>query len=241
MIPFSRIVEKLEQCFARHDLAAAESLLLYWREEAVATGDMQGQTQIDNELLGLYRRMNEKDKGLAVAERLLPTLSNDNVGDATIMLNIATNYCHFGMPSKAAPLYARVEEVFLARLAPDDYRLAGLYNNMASMYTAEKDYGKAEQMYQRALDVISEIKPTMPEVAVTLVNLATSRYMQNPLDEVVDQRMCAAYDTLLLASIPYDGNYAFVLGKVIPIYEHLGYNAKTHALRELLRKTEEGF
>ncbi|MBQ4443234.1 MAG: tetratricopeptide repeat protein [Clostridia bacterium] len=238
-IDLARIYDKLESLFARHDLVAAEQLLLYWRDEAVALGDEVGEKQIDNELLGLYRRTDEREKALAVAERLLPRLSPDNVGDATIRLNLATDYCHFGLPERALPLYREVEAVYLAHLAADDYRLASLYNNMASYAMTTKDYREAEATYQKALDVLSRIEPPLPETAVTLVNLATAAYHRNPLDRQVDERMLAAYDLLMTPSMPRDGNFAFVLSKVIPIFEHLGYREQTATLKALLAFVEE--
>ena len=238
-IDFGRIVPKLEACFARHDLEGAERLLLYWREEAAACGDLRTLTQVDNELLGVYRRLNAREKGLAVASRLLPTLVDDNVGDATVLLNVATNYCHFGLPELAAPLYAKVERTFLAHLPEDDYRLSSFYNNKASMYTSTKQYAAAEQCYRKALDVMRRIEPIMPEMAVTLVNLAVSIYMQNPLSAAVDEAMREAYRVVCLDTMVHDGNFAFVLSKLIPVFRHLGYKDELASLETMLRKVEQ--
>ena len=238
-IDFARVIDKLEACFAHHDTLGAERLLLYWLGEAEAVGDQNGLNQVENELVGLYRRTDEKDKALKVAERLLPRLADDNVGDATIRLNIATNYCHFGLPERARPLYDKAEAVFVRYLAPDDYRLASLYNNQASYYIAVGDLAGAEAMYQKALYVMRQIKPIMPEMAVTYVNLATVVYRQSPLSDKVDEYMRAAWDVLQTPHMPHDGNFAFVLSKVVPIYAHLGYKAETDALRGLLKDTED--
>lgn len=238
-IDLNRVIDKLEAHFAHHDLVGAERLLLYWRGEAEAMGDTVGVNQIDNELVGLYRRTNEKEKALSVADRLLPNLAQDHVGDATIRLNLATNYCHFGYPEKARPLYAEAEAVLVKHLAPNDYRLSSLYNNMASYYIAVGDLKAAEQSYRKALDVMRQIVPTMPEMAVTYVNLATAVYRQCPLSDEVDEYMRAAYDVLLDPAMVHDGNYAFVLSKVIPLYVHLGYKEETAALERLLKDTED--
>jgi tetratricopeptide (TPR) repeat protein len=237
-IDLARVIDRLETYFARHDLKGAERHLLFWREEAQTLGDDVGVKQVDNELIGLYRRTNEKDKALAVAERLLPTLAEDNVGDATIKLNVATDYCHFGLPEQAQPLYREVERIYRQHLPADDYRLASLFNNMAAYANAVKDYAEAERLYRKALDVMEKIVPIMPETAVSYVNLAVSKYMQNPLDGAVDEAMSAAYDVLMTPSIPHDGNYAFVLSKVIPVYRHLGYQTQMAALQQLMRSIE---
>ena len=241
MIDFARVIDKLEQCFARQDLAGAEQLLLFWRREALSSDDERALQQLDNELLGLYRRTNDRDKGLAVAARLLPRLAQDNVGDAIVKLNIATNYCHFGMPQQAAPIYAEAQRVLEAQLPEDDYRLASLYNNMASMHNATKHYAEAEALYAKALQVIRRIVPTPPELAVTLVNYAVSKYMQNPLDGEVDAAMCEAYRVLQQDDIPHDGNYAFVLSKVIPVYAHLGYSEEQAHLERLRKQVTDAY
>lgn len=237
-IEFARVIDRLEQCFAAHDLSGAERLLLYWQAEADAMGDLQGSVQVANELLGLYRRTNERDKALEVAARLLPRLDTDNVGDATVKLNIATNYCHFGLAEQAAPLYAEVQETYNKYMPAGDYRWAGLYNNMATMATAARDYREAERLYQKALYVIGNIEPVMPELAVAWVNLATAKYRQNPLDAAVDDCMQAAYRTLLREDMPHDGACAFVLGKVLPMFKHLGYTEECEALTALLHAIE---
>ena len=233
-IDLARVYDRLEACFAQGDLTAAEQLLLYWRAEALSVGDDVGVKQIDNELIGLYRRTDDSDKAMAVAERLLPCLEEDNVGDATILLNIATDFCHFGCPERALPLYQRAEAVYLRRLAPDDYRKAGLYNNMATYYLAVADYATAEAMYRKALDVLRLIRPTMAEMAVTYVNLAACIYCQTPLDPAVDDNMRAAFTVLCLPILPHDGNFAFVLSKVMPMFEHLGYADESAALSAML-------
>ena len=238
-IDLNRVIDKLEAHFAHHDLVGAERLLLYWRGEAEAIGDRRGVNQIDNELVGLYRRTNEKEKALSVADRLLPQLAPDNVGDATIRLNLATNYCHFGQPERARPLYAEAEAVLVRHLAPNDYRLSSLYNNMASYYIAVGNLAEAEKTYEKALDVMRQIEPRMPEMAVTYVNLATAIYRQSPLSDRVDACMMAAYEVLQDPTIAHDGNYAFVLSKVIPLYVHLGYKKETASLENLLKDTEE--
>lgn len=221
MIPIRRILDKLDECFARGDLEAADRLLDYWLAEAQATQDVLGEIQIRNEQLGLCRRRNERDKGLATAEALL-LLLGDGVDDATVRLNIATNYCHFGCPDLAAALYPVVEAAYRV-LPPDDERLAGLYNNMAAHAYGAHRYAEAAALYSRALAVQDRMATVPINKAITYVNRAMCRYLQNPLDERVDEDMMAGYDVVcMLHDIP-EGDYTFVLDKVMPIYAHLGY------------------
>ena len=56
LIPWPRVRERFDELTGRNDYAAAERHMLYWLEEARLGGDLQGQFQIHNELMGLYRK-----------------------------------------------------------------------------------------------------------------------------------------------------------------------------------------
>lgn len=231
MIPTLRILDLLDAHFARHDYAAAARLLAYWLDEAIATGDSEGQIQMRNEQLGLYRRTMDKEAAFATADALLPLL-DDSVWAATVLLNIATNYCHFGHPELAVPLYPRVQAAYAA-LPDDDARLAAMHNNMAACCMARRMYAAACDLYTRALAVQSLTTPPVPDMAITYVNRAMARYYEAPLDPAVDSDMQAAYALLCLPHHTLDGYYAFVVDKVLPAYTHLGYRAQAAQLSAL--------
>ena len=241
-IPIERIIQKLEFHFGQEDLPSARSLLSYWRAEAQATGDERGLLEMLNEQLGLYRRLDDKDASQEVIDTLLPLLKEGGWGEtlswATMYLNIATNYCHFGSPQKAQPLYPLVQATFDRLLPPYDYHRAGLDNNRAASMCAVGDYKTAAELYTRALDCLLHLGTYTPEVAVTLVNRATALYQADPLDPQVDEDMERAY-AILTGDIPQDSDYVFVLGKLIPIFDHLGYFAYTADLKARKERTME--
>lgn len=233
MIPIERIITKLEYHFGQEDLTSARSLLEYWAGEARTMGDERGLIEILNEQLGLYRRLNDEGASSRTIEELLPLLRAggwlETLSGATMLLNVATNYCHFGHPELAAPLYPEVEATFDKLLPSYDYRLAGLSNNRAASLCAQGRYEEAADLYGKALDQLRHLEGYLPEVAVSLVNRATARYQAYPLDERVDEDMREAY-RVLTGDLVQDGNYVFVLGKLIPIYAHLGYKDEAEDL-----------
>ena len=233
MIPFERIIAKLEYHFGQEDLTSARSLLEYWAGEARAVGDERGLIEILNEQLGLYRRLNDEGASSRTIEALLPLLRAggwlETMSGATMLLNVATNYCHFGHPELALPLYPEVTATFDALLPPYDYRRAGLANNRAACLRALHDYDGAAELYTQALGQLSHLEGHEAEQAVSLVNRATARYQDSPLDPRVDEDMQEAY-RVLTSGLAEDSNYIFVLGKLIPIYAHLGYQAEAEEL-----------
>ena len=64
-IPIMRIIEKIDDMFEKDDLQGAKRVLEYWEKEAKALNDAKGLLEVLSEQIGLYRKLGEKDKGLA--------------------------------------------------------------------------------------------------------------------------------------------------------------------------------
>ena len=243
MIPIERIIAKLEYHFGQEDLASARSLLEYWAGEARSTRDERGLIEILNEQLGLYRRLNDEGASSRTIEELVPLLRAggwlETLSGATMLLNVATNYCHFGHPEQAGPLYPEVEATFDKMLPAYEYRRAGLANNRAASLCAQGRYEEAAELYGKALEQLRHLEGYLPEVAVSLVNRATARYQAYPLDERVDEDMQQAY-RVLTSGLAEDSNYIFVLGKLIPIYAHLGYKTEAEDLAKRKAAAQAG-
>ena len=73
-IPVKRIMAKLDESFNRNDMAEAGRLLEYWQKEAEALGDKLGELSVTDELIGYYRKVGEKEKGLAAVDKSLALL-----------------------------------------------------------------------------------------------------------------------------------------------------------------------
>ena len=62
--------------------------------------------------------------------------------------------------SRRLPLFEHVLTVYSENLDPNDYRFAGLYNNMALSYEDTGASEKAEAFFGRALDVLERLPGT---------------------------------------------------------------------------------
>ena len=73
-IPVRRITEKEDEFLAKNDWTGAERLLLYWLAEADQYGDKKGSFAMNNELMGLYRKLGKEEKAMESAGKALALL-----------------------------------------------------------------------------------------------------------------------------------------------------------------------
>ncbi len=224
-IPVGRILERIDRLFGRNDPIEAGRLLTYWRDEAVALRDRQGELSMENELVGYYRKQNDREHALASVRRALLLVDELEQGDmaagATVLVNCATAYKAFGMAEEALPLYTRAEAVYQHTLSPEDPRFGGLYNNMALALVDLGRTAEAEEAYFSALAIMETVPNGEAESAITCVNLA-HLYEGRAEPDLVDGCMKKAYELLTCPTIPHDGAYAFVLEKCAPSFLHFG-------------------
>ena len=94
MIPRERVLNKLDSLLKSNDYAAAKRLLEYWLSEAEYIGDGNGKLLMQNELMGICRKLGEKEKAVKFASDALKQVAvlgiEENVGAATTYLNSAT-------------------------------------------------------------------------------------------------------------------------------------------------------
>ncbi len=247
MIPRERILEKLESFFSVNDTAGAKRLLEYWLSEARGTGDEGGVLWMENELMGLCRKLGEEEKALWYAEAALEQVErmgiSENVGAATTYLNAATVYKAFGMANKAIGIFEKAKRIYETSLSPEDPRLAGLYNNMALALVDEKDFCRAEALYSSALSVLEKNEGSEPEVAITYLNLATlveTKKGQEAGREEIGRYLKKAWACLDLARKNEDANYAFVCDKCASVFGYYGFEDYARELKERSRRIYEG-
>lgn len=238
-VPLERILDKVDALFAKNNYMEAGRVLEYWQSEARALNDRQGELAIENELVGYYRKQNNREKGLASVTRALALVEELSQGDmasgATILLNCATAYKAFARPEAALPLYRQAEKTYKNTLSPDDPRFGGLYNNMAITLADLGKYTEAEAAYHSALSVMEKAPRGEAECAITWINLA---YLYEKAGRRSEISNCMLRAFLLLQSdkLPRDGHYAFVLEKCAPAFRDFGDAA---ACEQLLKESEE--
>ncbi len=237
-IPVDRILEKVDTLFGRNDYGEAGKLLVYWRNEAVSLKDKRGELAMENELVGYYRKQNNREEGLTSLRRAL-TLSDeleqgDMASGATVLINCATAYKAFGNPSEALPLYRHAEAVYQKTVPANDPRFGGLYNNMALTLADLGERDAAEQAYLSALAVMERIPGGQAEAAITYINLA-HLYDEWEKKEQVDLCMDKAYRLLQSEELTKNGAYAFVLEKSAPSFAYFGH---THLAEQLTKEAQ---
>ena len=229
-IPLARVMDKLEEYFSKNDYAAAERHLLYWLDEARAGRDERGEFSIFNELMGLYRKVGKEQealdacvKALILAKKL--EIANSAAG-ATALLNAATVYKAFGQAQKALPLFEKAEKIYLCELDARDERIGGLYNNFALALVDCKQFSRAREYYQKALEQMKNTSSGELEQAITLLNLAELEEIEFGLEEACDKisnLVEQAWELFNLEKTNKNGYYAFVCEKCASTFGYYGY------------------
>jgi len=245
MIPRDRVLDKLDGLLRSNDYAGAKRLLQYWLSEAEYTGDDQGVLLMENELMGLCRKLGEKDQALEYAQKALEQVAKmdigDNVGAATTYLNSATVCKAFGMRSDAINLFSMAQEIYERDLPPTDDRLGGLYNNMGLALVDLKRFREAEALYQKALSVMEQVPDKEPEQAITYLNMATAAEMEHGLDYPgIGELAQKAMACLEIGKDRTDGNYAFVCEKCATVFGYYGFEDYARELQARCRRIYEG-
>lgn len=241
-VDLRRCIQRLDEDLSRNDYPAAERHLEFWRQEAAAGRDWRGMLSIDNERMGLFRKMGKQEKATEAvreAEELIPRAGlSDTVTAATTWLNVGTVYQNFGESSTALPYYARAREIYETLLPPDDCRLGGLYNNMALVLTSLGQYEEARALYEKALALMEAQPNGALEQAITELNLANLAEAERGLLEAeaeIEARLDRARVLLDRQDLPRNGYYAFVCEKCAPTFGYYGRFADAQELEEAAR------
>lgn len=247
MIPKDRVLDKLDSLLQSNDYPGAKRLLQYWLSEAEYTGDDRGALLMENELMGLCRKLGEKEQALQYAQKALDRVGKmgieNNVGAATTYLNSATVCKAFGLPEDALHLYELAQDIYERELPPTDDRLGGLYNNMGLALVDLGEYRQAEQLYEKALCVMKAVPEKEPEQAITYLNMATAAETELGLTQArpkIAALAQKAMDCMEVGKDRADGNYAFVCEKCATVFGYYGYEDYARQLQARCRRIYEG-
>ncbi len=245
-VSVERILTRLDGHLHKNDYAAAERHLDFWLREAEAAEDCKTVLLVQNERMGLYRKMGRREEALAAARAALATVEAQGiahqVGAATTLLNAATVYKAFGLAETALPLFEQAREVYERELESEDARLAGLYNNMALALVDLGRYGDAVSLYEKALAIVEKKENGAPEAAITYLNIAGAKEAELGLldaDEQIGTCLEKA-KALLEGHGERDGAYAFVCEKCAPVFGYYGHFIYEKELKERAKRIYEG-
>ena len=113
-VPLQRVLDRFDAYMGKKDYRNAEQLLLYWMQETAGSGDDGTRLSLCNELIGFYRKTEQKEKAfeavqtaLSILQRLPATPPAVNTG--TSYVNIATAYNAFGQQQEALAYYEKAK------------------------------------------------------------------------------------------------------------------------------------
>ena len=229
-VPQQRIIEKMDDYMSRRDFAGAERHLLYWLEEARLGNDERGQLMLQNELVGHYRKVANRDEAFAHAEEALALVGKlgfeGTISSGTTYVNVATAMDAFGEDERAIELFARAREVYEASARTRPELLGGLYNNMALSCVKLGRFDGARELYGLALAQMKQVEGGELEAAITYLNMADAAVAERGMEAAeteVYELLDTASELLDTTTAPRDGYYAFVCEKCAPTFAHYGY------------------
>lgn len=224
-IPLEEIIRKCDELFNAGKNTELGEHLRYWQLRAQEKGDRKGELSILNELMGHYRMNKDPERGIRAVEEGMGLIRelhlSGTLSTGTILLNAATALQSFGKVDEALSLYAESARIYERHLAPEDWRFAGLYNNMAAAYSEKGDHKLAEKCYLRALDVL-KVCGNLMDSAVTCLNLAQLYRRWNNDALLIEGMLECAKECFDAPEVPRDGYYAHTCCKCASGFGALG-------------------
>lgn len=246
-VDLRRCLCKLDEHLARNDYASALRHLDYWKQEALAGNDLRGLITIENERMGLFRKLGKREEALAAVssarELVARTGLDGTVTAATTELNIGTVYKNFNEPAQALPCYLRAREIYERELEPTDPRLAGLYNNLALVLADLGRFAEARDLYEKAISIVCHAEHGALETAITELNLANLAEAERGLleaEEEIETRLDRAERLLEDPGLEHNGYYAFVCEKCAPTFGYYGRFAYAQELQDRAERIYAG-
>lgn len=171
-----KFFETLDAYFANQELDKVDPFLVSSLEQAKEEEDYGAYITICNEMIGFYRSISAFEKAYVAAEDvllLMEELQMENTEHfATTLLNAATAYRAAGDYETALRYYRQALQIYNGILPPQDYRYAGLYNNMSILLEKMEKNEEAIGYANKALEIIETLEGGEMETATTLTNLA---------------------------------------------------------------------
>lgn len=171
-----KFFETLDSYFAKQEIDQVDPFLVASLKQAREEEDYGAYISICNEMIGFYRSVSAFEKAYVAAEDVLLLMEELQMEHtehfATTLLNAATAYRAAGDYATALRYYKQALQIYDGLLAPQDYRYAGLYNNMSILLEKTDENEEAIAYAKKALAIIETLEGGEMETATTLTNLA---------------------------------------------------------------------
>lgn len=169
------LLEEWDTLFRERRFGEGERMMLQALADAEAEQNYGMALSICNELGGFYRVMARYEEGVQIFEKAAEFLTllgmTDTPEAATTHLNLATLHAAADDTKAALREYERAAALYEEN-GVNDYRLAALYNNMASLYIRLCAYDKAEESERTAIGMLETMEHLTDEYGVSHTVLA---------------------------------------------------------------------
>lgn len=186
-----RRLEELDSLYAEGRLPEAEKKLEMWLAEAGEKGDRGAELTILNEMEGLYRTTGRAGRAVEVSGQALKLIETmglaGTIHHGTTLLNGATASRMAGDGAGALTMYREAASIFRNLGQDTSYQMASLYNNISQLYQEQGKNEEAIQSLRKALDIISPMEGSEPEVATTRINMALCLMALGNLEEAAQE------------------------------------------------------
>lgn len=224
-----KFYETLDSFFEKQQIEQIDSFLVASLEQAKEEEDYGAYISICNEMIGFYRSVSAFEKAYIAAEDVLLLMEELNMENtehfATTLLNAATAYRAAGDYTTALRYYKQALQIYDGILQPQDYRYAGLYNNMSILLEKMDENEEAIAYAGKALDIIKTLPNSEAQTATSMTNLALIYLKVNRFEEAKDllEKALALFEN---NSGQTDEHYSGALAGVAEAWYRMGDYAK---------------
>lgn len=216
--------ETLDSYFEERQIDKVEPYLNSSLEQAKSEEDYGAYISICNEMIGFYRSISAFEKAYIAAEDVLLLMEELNMENtehfATTLLNAATAYRAAGDYATALRYYKQALQIYDGILQPQDYRYAGLYNNMSILFEKMNENEEAIAYADKALSIIETIPDSESEIATTMTNLALL-YFKAEKPEKAKELLEKALSLFEQSGENTDAHYSGALAGVAEAWYHM--------------------
>ena len=236
--------ETLDSFFEKRQIDKVDPFLVSSLEQAKAEEDYGAYISICNEMIGFYRSVSAFEKAYIAAEDVLLLMEELNMENtehfATTLLNAATAYRAADDYTTALRYYKQALQIYDSILPPQDYRYAGLYNNMSILFEKMNENEEAITYATKALSIIEALPDSEAETATTMTNLALLYFKADRYDkakELLERALALFEQSGENTDAHYSGALAGVAeawyrmhdyGKALQYYEKALAEVKVH-------------
>lgn len=217
----NQILQTLDHLFATGQTDKVEGFLIGELAKALSLDDHSTAITIMNELIGFYRSISRMEDSMMITEKALSIIHHvglsHTIGYATTLLNGATAYRAAGNLQVAEQYYTEALALYTELLPTNDYRFAGLYNNMSTLFGEQKQFDQAIVCLTKALHILRSIEQDSMEEAVTHTNLSLL-YFEQKEEALCESHIEEALRIFATKEGTQDAHYSGALAGLAQIY-----------------------